>query len=39
MPQPSLMPQPGEVAPDVQGTTQTGETLRLGDLRGRPVAL
>ena len=33
------MPQPGEVAPDVQGTAQSGEALRLSDLRGRPVAL
>ena len=33
------MPQPGEEAPDVQGITQSGETLRLSDLRGRPVAL
>ena len=33
------MPQPGAPAPDFEGTTQTGETLRLSDFRGRPVAL
>ena len=34
-----MMPQPGDPAPDVEAPTQTGETLRLSDLRGRPVAL
>ncbi|MDX1418760.1 MAG: thioredoxin-dependent thiol peroxidase [Rubricoccaceae bacterium] len=33
------MPQPGDLAPDFEGTTQSGDTLRLSDLRGRPVAL
>ena len=33
------MPRAGEAAPDVQGTTQSGETLRLSDFRGQPVAL
>ncbi len=33
------MPAPGDMAPDFEGLTQTGETLRLSDLRGRPVAL
>lgn len=33
------MPQPGEPAPDFEGRTQTGETLRLSGLRGQPVAL
>ena len=33
------MPQPGDLAPDFEGTTQTGETIRLADFRGRPVAL
>jgi peroxiredoxin Q/BCP len=33
------MPDIGDVAPDFEGVTQTGETLRLSDLRGRPVAL
>lgn len=33
------MPDPGEVAPDFEGTTQTGETLRLQDYRGKKVAL
>ena len=33
------MPDIGEIAPDFAGVTQTGETLRLSDLRGRPVAL
>jgi peroxiredoxin Q/BCP len=35
----SEMPRPGNLAPDFEGTTQTGERLRLSDLRGRPVAL
>jgi peroxiredoxin Q/BCP len=35
----SSMPEIGDVAPDFSGVTQTGETLRLSDLRGRPVAL
>jgi len=33
------MPQPGDLAPDFEGPTQSGEPLRLSDLRGRPVAL
>ena len=33
------MPDIGEIAPDFAGVTQTGETLQLSDLRGRPVAL
>jgi peroxiredoxin Q/BCP len=33
------MPQPGDLAPDFEGPTQTGEALRLSDLRGQPVAL
>jgi peroxiredoxin Q/BCP len=33
------LPRPGDLAPDFEGATQTGETLRLSDLRGRPVAL
>src|SRR5690606_34799265 len=33
------MPQPGDVAPDFEGPTQSGDTLRLSDLRGRPVAV
>ena len=34
-----MMPEPGDLAPDFDGPTQTGDTLRLADLRGRPVAL
>ena len=34
-----MMPQAGERAPDFEAPTQTGEPLRLSDLRGRPVAL
>lgn len=33
------MPEAGDVAPDFQGATQTGDTLRLTDYRGRKVAL
>ena len=33
------MPAPGQPAPDFEGQTQTGETLRLADYRGRKVAL
>ncbi len=33
------MPSPGDPAPDFTGTTQTGETVRLRDLRGKKVAL
>ncbi len=33
------MPAPGQPAPDFEGRTQTGETFRLSDLRGRKVAL
>ena len=34
-----MMPEPGDLAPDFEGTTQTGETIRLSDYRGRPVAV
>jgi thioredoxin-dependent peroxiredoxin len=34
-----LPPAPGEPAPEFEGPTQDGTTLRLSDLRGRPVAL
>ena len=34
-----MMPVPGDLAPDFEGVTQTGETIRLSDFRGRPVAL
>lgn len=33
------MPQPGDPAPDFEGPTQHGDTLRLSDFRGRKVAL
>ncbi len=33
------MPEPGAVAPDFVGITQSGEKLRLSDYRGRKVAL
>lgn len=33
------MPAAGEVAPDFTGVTQTGDTLRLSDYRGKKVAL
>jgi peroxiredoxin Q/BCP len=33
------MPEPGDVAPAFQGKTQSGETLKLSDYRGRRVAL
>ncbi len=33
------MPQPGQPAPDFEGATQTGETIRLSDYRGQKVAL
>lgn len=33
------MPAPGDPAPDFEGVTQTGETVRLSDFRGRPVAV
>ena len=33
------MPAPGDLAPDFEGVTQTGGTVRLSDYRGRPVAL
>ncbi len=32
------MPAPGDLAPDFEGVTQTGQTIRLSDFRGRPVA-
>src|SRR5690606_6053585 len=35
----SVMPQPGDPAPDFEGPTQGGGTFRLADHRGRPVAL
>ncbi|GIV62482.1 MAG: peroxiredoxin [Rhodothermaceae bacterium] len=33
------MPAPGEPAPDFEGTTQDGSTVRLSDFRGRKVVL
>ncbi len=33
------MPQPGDLAPDFEGTTQTGEPFELSSLRGQAVAL
>jgi peroxiredoxin Q/BCP len=33
------MPEAGTAAPDFEGVTQTGETIRLSDFRGAPVAL
>lgn len=33
------MPSPGDPAPDFEGLTQSGDTLRLRDFRGRPLAL
>ena len=33
------MPEPGDLAPDFDGETQSGDTVRLADFRGRPVAL
>ncbi len=33
------MPQKGEAAPDFEGSAQDGQHVRLGDLRGRKVAL
>ncbi|NNF57444.1 MAG: thioredoxin-dependent thiol peroxidase [Rhodothermaceae bacterium] len=33
------MPAVGDLAPDFKGPTQTGETLRLSDFLGQPVAL
>lgn len=33
------MPEPGSPAPEFEGVTQTGDTLRLKDYRGRKVAL
>ena len=39
LPFPMSMPAPGDAAPDFEGVTQTGETVRLSDFRGRPVAL
>ena len=35
----SNVPQAGEVAPDFTTTTDTGESLRLSDLRGQKVVL
>ena len=35
----STMPEAGQPAPPFEGTTQTGETLRLEDFRGQKVAL
>ena len=32
-------PEPGDVAPDFEAVSQTGQTIRLRDYRGRPVAL
>ena len=33
------MPERGDVAPDFEGKTQSGDVLRLGDFRGKKVAL
>ena len=33
------MPQPGDPAPRFEGRTQTGETIRLDDFRGKKIAL
>jgi thioredoxin-dependent peroxiredoxin len=33
------MPGPGEKAPDFEGRTQTGDTIRLADFAGKRVAL
>jgi thioredoxin-dependent peroxiredoxin len=33
------MPAPGEKAPDFEGRTQTGDTIRLADFAGKRVAL
>ncbi len=33
------MPEPGDLAPDFEGVTQTGETIRLSDFQGKKVAL
>jgi len=35
----STMPEVGAPAPDFEGKTQTGETIRLSDFRGKKVAL
>ncbi len=35
----TTMPEPGQLAPDFEGQTQQGETLRLSDYRGKKVAL
>ncbi len=34
-----MMPQAGQTAPDFEGVTQNGETIRLADYAGRKVAL
>ena len=33
------MPESGDLAPDFEGATQTGKSVRLADYRGRPVAV
>jgi peroxiredoxin Q/BCP len=33
------MPEPGDLAPDFEGMTQMGESVRLSDYRGKKVAL
>ena len=33
------MPAPGDPAPDFEGRDQTGQTVRLGDFAGQPLAL
>lgn len=33
------MPEPGELAPDFEGVTQSGDVIRLSDYRGKKVAL
>lgn len=35
----NTMPEPGDEAPDFEGRTQDGDTVRLSDLRGKKVAL
>ena len=35
----SIMPQPGDRAPDFEGATASGDTIRLSDYAGQTVAL
>jgi thioredoxin-dependent peroxiredoxin len=39
MAQNPTIPEPGEQAPDFEGRTQSGETIRLADFAGKKVAL